>query len=266
MTYKNLTIEREERVLTVTLNRPDKLNAMSPELITELLHLASELREDPDCRFVIITGAGRAFSAGADLSGRGGPAPERPEEEATLYRYKQLLGHDFMRTMENLEQITIAAVNGLALGAGLSICMTCDFRIASEKAFFGIPETNVGIFYTWGCTPRLTALIGPAWTKDLIMTTRKIDANEALRIGLVHRVVSEDRLMEIAKELAGEIATKAPLAIRMTKKIINASAAPNIGDIYLCEPELVERLYLSHEPWEGANAFLERRKPLFKGK
>ena len=144
--------------------------------------------------------------------------------------------------------------------------MTCDFRIASEKAFFGIPETNVGIFYTWGCTPRLTALIGPAWTKDLIMTTRRIDAKEALSIGLVHRVVPEDRLMESAKELAGEIATKAPLAIRMTKKLVNASAAPNIGDIYLCEPEMVERLYLSRDPWEGANAFLERRKPLFKGK
>ena len=102
MEFEQILYDVDDRVATVTLNRPDKLNAMSPELVKELLHLASELREDPDCRFVIITGSGRAFSAGADLSGRGGPAPERPEEEATFYRYRQLLGHDFMRTMENL--------------------------------------------------------------------------------------------------------------------------------------------------------------------
>lgn len=266
MTYKHLLISRDKKILTVTLNRPERLNALNPELLSELLNLAQELREDPECRFVIFTGSGRAFSAGADLSTRGGPPPERPEEVAPTYRYKQLFGHEFMRTMENMEQITIAAVNGLALGAGLSLCMTCDFRIASENATFGIPEVNVGIFFTWGCTPRLTALIGPAWAKDLIMTGRRINAREALSIGLVHRVVPPDELISSSRSLAMEIGEKAPLAIRMTKKIVNAASAPGIGDILLCEPEMVERLYLSTDPWEGANAFLEKRKPAFKGK
>jgi enoyl-CoA hydratase/carnithine racemase len=266
MTYRYLLISREEEILTVTLNRPERLNALSVELLSELLHLAHELRDDPECRFVIFTGSGRAFSSGADLSSRGGPPPERLEDVAPTYRYRQLFGHEFMRTMENMEQITIAAVNGLALGAGLSLCMTCDFRIASETAFFGIPEVNVGIFFTWGCTPRLTSLIGPAWAKDLIMTGRRIDAREALSIGLVHRVVPPDEVLSASRSLAKEIGGKAPLAIRMTKKIVNAATAPNIGDIFICEPEMVERLYLSTDPWEGANAFLEKRKPDFKGK
>ena len=266
MTYQYLTIERNDPILTVTLNRPDRLNALNPDLLGELLRLSTELREDAGCRFVIFTGSGRAFSAGADLSQRGGPPPAKPAEVAPFYRHRQLFGHEFMRAMENIEQVTIAAVNGLALGAGLSLCMTCDFRIASENAVFGIPEVNVGIFFTWGCTARLSTLIGPAWTKDLIMTARQIDAREALAMGLVHRVIPPDRLMESARELALQISQKAPLAIRMTKKIVNASAAPNLGDIFICEPEMVERLYLSAEPWEGANAFLERRKPRFTAK
>jgi enoyl-CoA hydratase len=171
-----------------------------------------------------------------------------------------------MRILENLEQITISAVNGYSLGAGLCIPMVCDFRIASEKAIFGVPETGIGIFYTWGATPRLTSLVGPAWAKELIITGDHYDAEKALAIGLVHKVVPHEDLMDAVSELIEKIETKGRLATRIAKKIVNAAAAPNIGDLSICEPELVERLYLSEEPAEGGRAFADRRTPKFTGR
>jgi len=144
--------------------------------------------------------------------------------------------------------------------------MGCDFRIASQSASFGIPEANIGIFFTWGCTPRLTRLIGPAKAKELIMTCDRIDAEEALSIGLVNKVVPPEQLMEAAHELVDKIAARGPLAIRIAKKIVNAAAAANFGDLYICEPELVERLFVSPEPAEGIRAFIEKRKPKFTGR
>jgi len=261
MNYETILVERAEPVVTVTLNRPAKLNAMSGQMLSELTQLFAQLREDVATRFVIFTGAGRAFTAGADLSdfasAKGDLAPAR---------LAQLSGQDFVRSLESLEQITIAAVNGLAVGGGVVLSMSCDFRIASENARFGILEPNVGIFFTWGCTPRLTALIGPAKAKELIMTCDIIDAAEALRIGLVNKVVPHDSLMGAVHELIEKVASKAPLAIRMTKKIVNAAAAPSFGGLYICEPELVERLFLSQEPVEGMKAFIEKRKPDFTGR
>lgn len=265
MNYETLLVEKSEAIATVTLNRPQKLNAMSAQMLLEFGQLFNELRQDLATRFVIFTGAGRAFSAGADLTDRA-VAMEGDIPPHDMGRLGQLGGHDFIRSLENLEQITIAAVNGFALGAGLVIAMGCDFRIASESASFGVPEANVGLFFTWGCTPRLTSLIGPAKAKELIMTCDRIDAEEALRIGLVNKVVPPDQLMEAARELVDKIAARGPLAIRITKKLVNAAAAPNFGDLYICEPELVERLFLSPEPTEGITAFLEKRKPEFTGR
>ncbi|RLC71451.1 MAG: hypothetical protein DRI26_05085, partial [Chloroflexi bacterium] len=187
MDYETLLIDKKEGITTVTLNRPAKLNAMSEQMIQELVQLFTELRQDAVTRFVIFTGAGRAFSAGADVATLADLG-----KDLTLARMGQLLGHDFMRSLENLEQVTIAAVNGLAMGAGLSLAMACDFRIASETASFGIPEAAVGVFFTWGCTPRLTKLIGPAKAKELIMTADPVDAKEALAIGLVNKVLPAD--------------------------------------------------------------------------
>jgi enoyl-CoA hydratase/carnithine racemase len=266
MEYKNILVERSDPVMKITLNRPEKLNAISADLVNELFHVFNELRMDRDIRYLVFTGAGRAFSSGADISDRGGPPPDDRFDYYTSARLAQFRGHDFMRLLENLEQITISAINGYSLGAGLCIPIVCDFRIASELAQIGVPETGIGIFYTWGATPRLTSLVGPAWAKEIIITNEVYDANKALMCGLVHKIVPHEKLMDAVQELIDKIELKGRLATRMAKKMINAAAAPNIGDLYVCEPELVERLYLSDEPLEGGRSFAEGRPPEFKGR
>jgi len=264
MAYETLLVEKSEAVATVTLNRPAKRNAISGQMLADFLQLFAELRTDLDTRFVIFTGGGTAFSAGADLTQTMAGESTAPPQD--MMRLQQLSGHDFIRNLENLEQITIAAVNGYCLGAGLVLAMGCDFRIASENARFGVPETNIGMFFTWGSTPRLTSLIGPAKAKEMIMTCDQIDAQEALRIGLANRVIPPEQLMDAVHEFIDKIASKGPLATRMTKKLVNAATAANFGDVYICEPELVERLALSPEPMEGISAFIEKRKPNFSGR
>ena len=266
MKLETLLMEKDGEVMTVVLNRPEKLNAINDTMLKELTNVFADLRDDTSTRFVILTGAGEAFSSGADLgsalqSAEGGSAP--PYEMARL---QQLRGHEMMQKLEGLEQVTIAAVNGMCLGAGFAIALACDFRLASDNAFFGLPEARVGIFFTWGCTPRLVRLIGPSRAKELIMTCDEVYPKEAFMWGLVNRMASRQELIPMARALADRIAQQGPLAVRMTKKIVNAASLQNLGDVWACEPELVERVFLSGEPIEGFNAFLEKRKPRFKDK
>jgi enoyl-CoA hydratase/carnithine racemase len=263
MDFETLLVERSGAIATVTLNRPTVLNAMNNRMLDELGRLFGQLREDPATRFVVFTGAGRAFSAGADLSESLNTTQRSTVSLPTSMRLQQLAGQDFMRSLENLEQVTIAAVNGVAAGAGLALTLACDFRIASKDASFAIPEANVGLFFTWGCTPRLTTLIGPAKAKEMIMTCDWTSAGEALRIGLVNQLAAPDGLLEAVREMAERIAGRGPLAVRVAKKLVNAAAAPGFGNLYLCEPELVERLFLSQQPLEGVRAFVEKREPDF---
>lgn len=262
MQYETLLVERVGHMATVTLNRPQILNAMNVQVMLELKELLAELRGDEETRFVIFTGAGAAFSCGVEFTQKA--MDERySRPELANERLWQLFGHDFMHTMENLEQVTVAAVNGAAVGAGLCLAMNCDFRIASENAVFGIPEASLGIFFTWGATPRLTALIGPAKAKEMIMTCDNINAHEALEIGLANKVVPAEELMSSCHELIQKIGTKGPLAVRICKKIVNAASLSKMADLYPCEPELVERLMVSDEVAEGLQAFLEKRLPRF---
>lgn len=265
MSYQTLLVEKAAPLLTVTLNRPAKLNAMNAEMLQELSHVVAELRTDMATRFVIFTGAGRAFTAGADLAQRGDDQPGEGGPGYEGARLVQLSSHDMIRSLQNLEQVTIAAVNGYCLGAGLAWTMACDFVIAAQDALFGIPNANVGVFFTWGCSARLNRLVGPIRAKEMIMTGENVTAEQALSIGLVNKVVPPKKLMEAARGMVDKIASKSPLAIRLTKKLVNAASAPGQGDVYLVEPELVERMYISGDPAEGARAFRQRRQPRFTG-
>jgi len=162
--------------------------------------------------------------------------------------------------LANIEQITIAAIRGVCLGAGLGLSIACDFRIVTPSARLGIPETRIGVLYSWGFTHRLNRLVGPAATKDMIMTARMLDAEEALRVGLVGYVVPEEKLMDKAYELIDLMEGNGPHALRLVK-MVNASTAPQIGDLFIIESELTQYQQISGEPTEGTNAFLEKRNP-----
>jgi enoyl-CoA hydratase/carnithine racemase len=263
MDYKTLLVETDGEIMKVALNRPQKLNAMNDVMLDELTELCKELRSDTSVRFMIITGAGEAFSAGADLGGALKSAKEVSAPPYEIARLQQLQGQELMQRIEKLEQITIAAVNGVCIGAGLAIALACDFRIAAENAVFCVPETRVGIFFTWGCSARLVRLIGPARTKEMIMTCDEVYPREAMLWGLVNRVAPPQDLPGTTHTFVDKIAKQGPLSVRMTKKIVNSCTLQGLGDTWSCEPELVERMFLSGEPMEGFSAFLEKREPKF---
>jgi enoyl-CoA hydratase/carnithine racemase len=260
MAYETITVEKKDKTMILTLNRPEKLNAMNARMLQEITQVLAELREDTTTRFLILTGAGKSFSAGADM-GPQDATQDAPREP----RLGQMAAHDMIRTYLNLEQVTIAAVHGYCLGAGLVFVMESDFIIAAEDALMGVPETNVGVFYTWGSSGRLSRLVGPLWAKHMIMTCENVNAEEAVQIGLANRVVPNDKLMECAWGLIDRTASKSPMANRLTKKLVNAYTASGRADLFVVEPELVEHIISSGDPMEGGLAFQERRPPKFKG-
>ena len=265
MEYETVIFDKTDQVATITLNRPNKLNAISSQMLLEIYQIIENIRDNGSIRFMIITGSGRAFSSGADLSEHS-QAVEQGQKYFTAYgRRRQKFGHRFMRSFDELDQVTIAALNGITLGAGLALALACDFRIAAMEASLGIPEVNTGMFFSWRCTPRLVSLVGPAKAKELIMTGRIIPVEEALSLGLVYKIVPLDKLMTACHELITTIAAKAPLAIRMTKMIVNAVSTPALGDVGFYEPDLVERLDLTSDRSEAINAFWQKRQPKFIG-
>lgn len=272
MAYETILVEKKDMTTVITLNRPEKLNAMNAQMFEEIDQVLAELRRDTATRFVILTGAGRAFSSGADQGTRvaGPPATTQDvaQEKPLLQLARendvaQMAAHDRIRSYLNLEQVTIAAVNGYCLGAGLVFAMESDFIIAAEDALLGVPETNVGVFYTWGSSARLSRLVGPMWAKHMIMTGDYITGKQAVSIGLAVQAVPKDKLMDAAWEQVDKIAGKAPLATRLTKKLVNAYTAAGRGDLFVVEPELVGHLYVSGDPQEGSRAFREKRPPEF---
>jgi len=262
MKYESLIVEKAGDLMTVTFNRPKILNALDRRIMLEIKDLLDTLRSDLQTRFVIFTGAGKAFSSGVEFSRQA--MQEHYDPALPNERVWQLFGQDFMRAMESLEQVTIAAVNGPSVGAGMCLAMNCDFRILSEKAFFSVPETALGLFFTWGATPRLTCLIGPAKAKEMIMTCDPVDGQEAWRIGLANKVVPHDQLMPACLELAQKIRTMGPLAIRICKKQVNAASVAKMADLYPLEPELMEFMMASGQAEEGGRSFIEKRKPEYK--
>lgn len=250
-------------VATVTLNRPDRMNSLNAQLKRELAQVLA-LLADPAAgvRVVIFTGAGdRAFCAGADIKERSGEAIPAPR-----FYFHQKKAQDLFTAIENLEQPTIAAINGVALGGGAELALACDLRLAAEGARIGLPEARLGMIPLGGGTQRLPRLIGAARAKEMVFTGEPLDADAALAVGLVNRVVPADGLMDACRALAGKIAAMPPLAVTFAKRAINAGMQTDIASAM--EFELYAGCILndSEDRQEGMRAFVEKRPPVFKGR
>ena len=255
--YQTLLTSLDNNILTVTINRPDKLNAINEVVMRELGQVVQEIYSNSDIRSAVITGAGaKAFVAGADISEFNGV-----REDGTKLSKK---GQDIFGGIENSPKPIVAAVNGFALGAGCELAMSCHFRIASSNAKFGQPEVNLGLVPGYGGTQRLVQLIGKGRALELLLTANMIDALTALQYGLVNAVVELDNLMEKTLSVLTLINTKAPLALAGC--IRSANAVFETTDGYELEAKLFGECFATEDCKEGKNAFLEKRKATFKGK
>ncbi len=258
--YTTLLTDLSNGIFTITINRPDKLNALNKTVIEELGAAIEEVYKNPEIKSAIITGSGpKAFVAGADISEF--TSLDRKGGTALAQKGQSLV----FSKIENSAKPIIAAVNGFALGGGCELCMACHFRIASDNAKFGQPEVNLGLIPGYGGTQRLTQLIGKGKAMELMMTGNMIDANEAKELGLVNHVTTADTLLEKAKELLQLINTKAPLAIGHVINLTNIAAYGNADGLQK-EIATFGDLFDTADAKEGAAAFLEKRKPNFTGK
>lgn len=256
--YNTLVNNLENGIFTITINRPDKMNALNQEVMNDLDKVMDEVYNNTDIRSVIITGSGnKAFVAGADIS----EFSNLSQQQGMALAKK---GQDLFFKVENSPKPIIAAVNGFALGGGCELAMACHMRLASENAKFGQPEVNLGLIPGYGGTQRLTMLVGKGRSLELLLTGNMIDAATALQLGLVNYVVPQDQLMEKAEEILGIINSKAPVAIA---KCINAANHAYTG-IKGYEQEIFgfSECFTTEDVKEGTAAFLEKRKPEFKGK
>ncbi|MCD6432344.1 enoyl-CoA hydratase/isomerase family protein [Candidatus Bathyarchaeota archaeon] len=260
MQFQYVIYEKSERIATITLNRPDALNAFNKDVVEEILKALEDAKNDEKIRVVILTGAGeKAFSAGADIKTMKG-------FDALKARELSLMGEKLCTAIENFEKPVIAAINGYALGGGLEVAMACDLRIASDKAKMGQTEINIGLIPGWGGTQRLTRLIGKTKAKELVFTGKMIDAKTAERLGLVNMVVPADQFMETVRKFAMELAEKAPVALRIAKALINKGADMSLDAAIALEREGFGVVGSTEDLQEGVSAFIEKRKPVFKGK
>lgn len=257
--YNNLNYEVKDGICYITINRPQAMNALNDEVLDELYKAFSAFQVDSDAKAAILTGEGKAFVAGADIS-------QMYKLDAVGGRAMMIKGHNVMNFMESVEKPIIAAVNGFALGGGCELAMACDFRIASEKAKFGQPEVGLGIIPGFGGTQRLPRLVGKAMGKYLIMTAEMINAQRALEIGLVEKVVAPEELITAAEEVAKTIMSKAPIAIAAAKKAVNIGYNMDMNSASAWEIECFTAPFSSEDKAEGMGAFLEKRAPEFKNK
>jgi enoyl-CoA hydratase len=242
------------------VNRPEALNALDVATLTELRDRLLELREDAETRAVVLTGAGeRAFIAGADIKYMSGLDPAQAKEWGDL-------GHAVGRLLETNPQPAIAAINGFALGGGCELALACDVRYASRTAKLGQPEINLGIIPGWGGTQRLARVCGLGVAKDLILTGRTVDAEEALRLGLVNAVYEPDELLERTLETANLLASKSTVALRAAKVALNHALQGDHVENLSREADLFGELFDSEDAREGLAAFAEKREPRFVGR
>lgn len=264
MSYQTLLTTLENGIFTITINRPDKLNALNKVVMNELELVMLEVYEKVEIRSVIITGSGaKAFVAGADISEFQGLGHGEGMDLAKR-------GQDVFFKIENCPKPVIAAVNGFALGGGCELAMACHFRIASDNAKFGQPEVNLGLIPGYGGTQRMTQLIGKGRSMELLLTGNMIDAQTALQFGLVNHVVSAEELLNKAKSILEVINSKAPVAVAKCIHCANIAVQPvdedgRIRHGYTEEVNSFGDCFETEDMKEGTSAFLEKRKPLFKG-
>jgi enoyl-CoA hydratase len=257
--YETILLERRGAVALLTINRPDKRNALNIQTRAEGAAALDELRADDAVRVVVITGAGdKAFVAGADIG-------EFEGRTANMQR-EVMLGRSLFTAVDSFPKPLIAMVNGYCLGGGCELAMACDLRVASDKASFGQPEINLGIIPGGGGTQRLTRLVGEGKAMELILTGDIIDAQTAHSIGLVNMVVPATDLEAKTMELANRIAEKGPIALRMAKEAVKIASRSNLDEGLRREVDLFALCFSSEDKDEGVRAFMEKRKPQFKGR
>jgi enoyl-CoA hydratase len=260
MSYQNILAKFSNGITTITINRPNKLNALNKATIQELHDAFDEANKDKNTKVVIITGSGdKAFVAGADISEFADFDVKNGEKLAA--KGQELL-FDFV---ENLSTPVIAAVNGFALGGGLELAMACHFRVASDTAKMGLPEVSLGVIPGYGGTQRLPQLVGKGRAMEMVMTAGMIDANQALSYGLVNHVTTQDDLIPLCEKIAGKIMRNSSVAIKGAIKAINANFKDGV-DGYKTEVKQFGKCFGTDDFTEGTTAFLEKRKAEFPGK
>ncbi len=258
MEFEHLRLEVADGVAKVTIARPKSLNALNSKLLSEIGEMFNQLGQNDEVRVIILTGEGKAFAAGADIS-------EMVNFTAAQGKAYSQLGMRAFRAIIECPKPVIAAINGYALGGGCELAMSCDIRIASSKAKLGQPEINLAVTPGFGGTHKLPRLVGHAMARELLFTGRMVTAEEAKQIGLVNKVVEPDELIDAAMDMANEIKKKSPLALKYIKEAINHSLEVSLkaGEQY--ESEIFGVCFSTHDLKEGMSAFLEKREPNFKG-
>jgi enoyl-CoA hydratase len=255
-----IDVSRDDGVAVVTVNRPDALNALDAETLGALRDRLVEIADEPDVRVVVLTGAGdRAFIAGADIKYMSGLDVDEAKRWGAL-------GQEAGRLLETMPKPTIAAVNGFALGGGCELALACDFRYAARNAKLGQPEVNLGIIPGWGGTQRLARTVGIGVAKELVLTGRMVDAEEALRIGLVNAVFDQGELVEKTLQSARALAAKGPLALAAAKSALNRALAGDHAENLEREAKDFGELFASEDAKEGMTAFAEKREARFTGR
>lgn len=264
MKYRDLIVKRQGSMVTVILNRPKVLNTLSLRMLRELKEVTLGFQNDPGTRVIILTGASKMFTAGLDL--------KDPEIKKMLSgtmderRERVILGPLACQAWEETRPVTIAAIEGFCVGGGVSLVISCDFRIMSQSAFMCIPEIELGLNYSWGSIPRLLHLIGPAKTKEMILLGERMPAKKCLTWGLAEEVVPDGSALEAAIALGEKILKKPPIPVSMTKQAITSiTAALDRAGIYMDADQFLLTTY-TKDHREGLKGFLEKRTPRFKGK
>ena len=258
-TYETLLLEKRERVAIITINRPDKRNALNIKTREEGAALLEELRNDESVGVVVFTGAGdKAFIAGADIAEFSG--------RTSITQRDVMMGRSLFTAIDTFPKPVIAMINGFCLGGGCELALACDMRIASENAQFGQPEINLGIIPGGGGTQRLTRLVGEGKAMEMVLTGQFIDAKTAYAIGLVNYVIPVDQLETKTMEIAQHISRKSPIALQLAKEAVKIASRSNLDEGLRREVDLFALCFSTEDKNEGVSAFLERRDPVFKGR